>query len=196
MSDNPLIPDEEVTPDDFDFADRDFEQVVDEMPDITFQLIEDRYGEVTEETAAQASAEFLNEMREYSEQFQEVDKMEFELSSEEREWRDAFEYLGELLGEEVSEVVCPNCTEPMMPSSDEAHISQDGIVYSDCSQCGEEQLEDRYGRKWIDRRKVMSANPEAVEEQYNPFMWEDDDPPSATVTTPREIMSDDIKRQL
>lgn len=86
MSFDQLIPDQEVTPDDFNFDDRDFEQVVEEMPDITFQLIEDRYGEVTEETTAQAGAEFLNDFRYLFDQLEETnDKGESELSSERHE---------------------------------------------------------------------------------------------------------------
>jgi len=60
------------------------------------------------------------------------------LDSEDREWRDAFEFTEEIFGEKV--VSCRNCDEDLTPDTGDARLSRDGLFYTKCSICGEETL--------------------------------------------------------
>lgn len=72
-------------PDDFELDDRDLDDLLEEMPDLMREGIEEQYGEVTKETIAKAGTEFFRALNSYAADRSETDAMEFEFAPDERE---------------------------------------------------------------------------------------------------------------
>jgi hypothetical protein len=161
--------------------------------------IKDDFGEVTISTCQKA----INQMADYLIQLgntkPEYDREEHMLDSEEREWRDAFDFIEELTGDKA--ILCDNCDTNMTPETGEARISRDGLLYKKCSMCGEEVIDEELARyKQMQARSFLSDDEKNFLERHSKddgYFWPKDGGESQNqLQTPNLEISSEIKDEL
>lgn len=118
-----------------------FQRRLEEMDDDRYlsELHEER--ELTKEDAE----EFLSGILAFGERKRQVQSELRDVSEfDDDEWEDGFAFFERIVGDDEDGPTCLECREPLDPERDEIRVADDGaVVYTNCSTCGEDSLEDR-----------------------------------------------------